>query len=160
MVTGVRVSCPCRTGRAVVVGLVLVVVAGGAAFAATGYSVNVSAPRQVARGAGFDVKLAGQAPHRSIVNVWLDPRSCAKTAQREGQRPQYQQGDSYFVDQAGGGARVTYSSTVHHGAFAYKLRAHAGTHLGQQHICAYVNELGAGTNNSRASDAASYTITK
>ena len=130
--------------------MVAVAALGGVAVAAGGYSVSLHAARNVRRGRAFTVHVSGKAPRRSIVNVWLDRRKCASTAQLEGQRPQYRAGDSYFVDQAGGGARVTYSSRPYTGPFDEVQTAHAGTHRGKQYICAYVNELDAGANNSRA----------
>ena len=149
-----------RTGWAWGLGSPVAFVMAVGALAAAGYSVSVRAHRMVARGHMFAVHVTGNAPRRSIVNIWLDPKPCAPTAQSEGSRPEYKAGDSYFIDQAGGGARVTYSSQPYQGAFNDSQTAHAGTHLGKQHICVYVNELNAGPNNSRASATRAYRITK
>ena len=146
-----------RTGALATVG-VLVLAVG--ASAVEGYSVSVRAHRSVARDHAFAIRVTGNAPRRSIVNIWLDPKSCAPTAQREGTRPGYRAGQSYFIDQAGGGARVTYSSQPYQGSFEDDQTAHAGTHLGGQHICVYVNELNAGPNNSRASATRTYRISR
>ncbi len=140
-------------------GCAVLLMLAGAAIAVTGYNVNISADRRTKSGHTFTVRVTGNAPHRSVVNVWLDPQPCAPTAQSEGQHPSYKPGDSYFVDAAGGGARVTYSSWPYTGAFVDTQTAHAGTHTGRNHICAYVNELDAGPNNGRAMATRRYRIT-
>lgn len=149
-----------RVGQVVGLASVAALVMAVGALAVSGYSVSVRAHRKVTRGHTFAIRVTGNAPRRSIVNIWLDPKSCAPTAQSEGTRPGYKSGDSYFIDQAGGGARVNYSSQPYQGSFTDNQTAHAGTHLGKQHLCVYVNELDAGPNNSRASASRTYRITQ
>ena len=146
--------------RRAISALAVAVPVAATAVAMTGYGVSLSAPKQAGRGHTFTVTASGTASQRSIVNIWLDPRPCARTAQKEGARPGYGPGDSYFVDAAGGGAKVTYSSRPYTGGFVDAQTAHAGTRLGRQYICAYVNQLDAGPSNSRASATRSYRITR
>jgi hypothetical protein len=78
----------------------------------------------------------------------------------EGTRPQWSACESYFIDVRGGGAKVNYSRQPHTGSFDYTETAHAGTHAGRQHICAYVNVLNGGSDSARASASRRYRITR
>jgi hypothetical protein len=72
----VRVAVPVgsRGSRAAAVGLAAALLIAGTALTANGYNVGVSALKKVKAGASFTVRITGNAPHRSIVNVWRDPR--------------------------------------------------------------------------------------
>lgn len=134
--------------RASSIALLVAAIAGAvAAAAAAGYTIRLNAPFVVRPGNTFDVRVTGSAPKRSVLNVFLDRKTCASGAQQEGARngsnATPRSGDSYFVSPEG--ARVTFYSVPVRGSFDRVAVAHAGTKQEQEHLCSYLNVLGAST---------------
>lgn len=109
------------------------------ALAASGYSVGVSASSPVASGHSFDVKARGVAEQKALLYVYLDRHACpAAWNSPEGGARRYKLGDSYFLVREGGPAKMLYTHAWVSGSFENSFTAHAGTAIGHEHACAYL----------------------
>jgi phage-related protein len=127
---------------------------GAVALAASGYSVKVKAPGSVKHKQSFQITASGSAKSKAHLVLFLDQNSCSKTYLLEFNKiGAWQRGDSYF--QRGGlrsGSKSLWSNTYKvKGHFTVTVTAHAGTHTGTQHVCAYIPSPGGSTTFAHAS---------
>lgn len=127
---------------------------GAIALAASGYSVRVKAPGSVKHKQSFQITASGSAKSKAHLVLFLDKNSCSNTYLLEFNKiGAWQRGDPYF--QRGGlrsGSKSLWSNTYKvKGRFTVTVTAHAGTHTGTQHVCAYIPAPGSGTTRAHAS---------
>lgn len=142
-----------------VVGLVIACSASATALAAGGYSVSVSASSPVATGHPFSVTAKGVAARRALLYVYLGRQACLAEWNTNGRVGVHEPGHSYFWAPQGLG-KEPFSYAWVSGSFQKSFTGHAGSVVGREYDCAYLevpNRYG-GYRVTAAHASGSYTV--
>jgi len=127
-----------RLGAGLAAFALAILLGPGTALASAPYSVHLTVPSSVNKGARIMVKATGSARERSRLTVFLDTGNCASSAAAESGHPH--------------SSRIINLGVAHGFAKSHTLTANG---LGKQYACAYLN---APASRTRARARASFTV--